>query len=61
MEQNREAARFSLHQTAPTPKFWLEKRLDYAKAWAVDREQRGKQLVFWACFFIRSGRLLNNT
>lgn len=42
---------FLLHQTAPTPKFWLEKRLDYAKAWAVDREQRGKTVGIWGVFF----------
>ncbi len=33
---------FLLHHTAPTPEFWLSKRLDYAKAWAIDRYQRGK-------------------
>ena len=42
---------FLLHQTAPTPKFWLEKRLDYAKAWAVDRDQRGKTVGIWGVFF----------
>ncbi len=41
---------FLLHQTAPTPKFWLEKRLDYAKAWAQDRDQRGKSVGIWGVF-----------
>jgi len=42
---------FLLHQTAPTPKFWLEKRLDYAKAWAIDRDQRGKTVGIFGVFF----------
>lgn len=38
---------FLHHHTAPTPHFWIGKRLDYAKAWAVDRHQQGKQVGFW--------------
>ena len=33
---------FMLHHTAPTPEFLLSKRLQYAKAWALDRFNRGK-------------------
>ena len=42
---------FMLHQTADTPQFWLEKRLDYAKAWAIDRDQRGKTVGIFGVFF----------
>ena len=35
---------FLRHHTADTPLFWLQKRLDYAKAWAEDRHQRGKSV-----------------
>ena len=38
---------FLEHHTAPTPKFWLEKRLDYAKAWADDRHNQGKKGKFY--------------
>ncbi|OAV02089.1 MULTISPECIES: glycosyltransferase family 2 protein [Moraxella] len=38
---------FLEHHTAPTPKFWLEKRLDYAKAWADDRHAQGKTSKFY--------------
>lgn len=59
---------FLLHHTAPTPEFWLSKRLDYAKAWAVDRHQRGKTVsifsvilhAWWAFIkqYIIDGRFL---
>ncbi|MFB2538692.1 MULTISPECIES: glycosyltransferase family 2 protein [unclassified Acinetobacter] len=62
---------FLHHHTAPSPKFWLEKRLDYAKAWAVDRHQQGKKgklfKVFanplWAFFkqYIFDGRFLQGS
>lgn len=42
---------FMLHHTADTPEFWLSKRLQYAHAWAVDREQRGKSIGIWGVFF----------
>ena len=42
---------FMLHQTAETPQFWLDKRLAYAKAWAVDRHQRGKSVGILSIFF----------
>lgn len=61
-------AGFLRHHTAPTPKFWLEKRLDYARAWAIDRHAQGKkgklfQVVanpLWAFFkqYIVDGRFL---
>lgn len=35
---------FLRHHTADTPLFWLQKRLDYAKAWAEDRHARGKSV-----------------
>ncbi len=37
---------FLHHHTAPTPLFWLEKRLFYAKAWADDRHAQGKKASF---------------
>lgn len=37
-----------LHHTADTPQFWLDKRLQYAKAWAVDRHQRGKNVSIFS-------------
>ena len=37
---------FLHHHTAPTPLFWLEKRLFYAKAWADDRHAQGKKGKF---------------
>lgn len=59
---------FLLHHTAPTPEFWLSKRLDYAKAWAIDRHQRGKTTsifsvithAYWAFIkqYIVDGRFL---
>lgn len=42
---------FMLHQTADTPQFWLDKRLAYAKAWAIDRHQRGKSASILSIFF----------
>lgn len=38
---------FLHHHTAPTPYFWIQKRLDYSKAWAVDRHQQGKKASFF--------------
>lgn len=38
---------FLHHHTAPTPLFWLEKRLSYAKAWADDRHKQGKKAKFF--------------
>ncbi len=38
---------FLHHHTAPTPKFWLEKRLAYAHAWALDRHSQGKRGKFF--------------
>lgn len=59
---------FMLHHTAPTPEFLLSKRLQYAKAWAVDRFNRGKSTssftillhAFWAFIkqYIVDGRFL---
>ena len=59
---------FMRHHTAPTPKFWLEKRLEYAKAWADDRHNQGKKVSFtkvllnpfWAFFkqYVIDGRFL---
>ncbi|MDO4700409.1 MAG: glycosyltransferase family 2 protein [Moraxella sp.] len=59
---------FLEHHTAPTPKFWLEKRLQYAKAWADDRHKQGKKSVphqivlnpLWAFFkqYLFDGRFL---
>ncbi|ELA08051.1 glucosyltransferase Lgt3 [Moraxella macacae 0408225] len=37
---------FLHHHTAPTPLFWLKKRLSYAKAWAEDRHKQGKKSKF---------------
>lgn len=37
---------FLHHHTAPTPHFWITKRLDYAKAWADDRFAQGKRVSF---------------
>ncbi|MDO4223900.1 MAG: glycosyltransferase family 2 protein [Acinetobacter sp.] len=34
---------FLHHHTAPTPLFWLDKRLQYAKAWADDKHKHGKK------------------
>lgn len=45
--QTKKLTGFLHHHTAPTPHFWVDKRLDYAKAWAVDRHQQGKQVGFW--------------
>lgn len=42
---------FLEHHTAPTSKFWLEKRLQYAKAWADDRHQQGKKGKFYKVIF----------
>lgn len=38
---------FLNHHTAPTPLFWLNKRLDYALAWANDRHAQGKKIGFY--------------
>lgn len=32
------------HHTAPSPTFWLEKRLNYAITWAEERHEKGKQV-----------------
>lgn len=37
---------FLYHHTAPSPYFWLTKRLEYAKAWADDRHKQGKKVSF---------------
>ena len=42
---------FLHHHTAPTPLFWLNKRLDYAKAWADDRHAQGKKGKFYKVVF----------
>lgn len=42
---------FLHHHTAPTPIFWLNKRLDYAKAWANDRHAQGKKGKFYKVVF----------
>lgn len=34
---------FARHHTASSMSFWLEKRLDYAQAWAQDRHAQGKK------------------
>ena len=52
---------FLHHHTAPTPLFWLNKRLDYAKAWADDRHAQGKRASFIKLWLILYGHLLNNT
>jgi len=59
---------FLRHHTAETPLFWLQKRLDYAKAWADDRHTRGKTVsipsiilhTFWAFIkqYMIDGRFL---
>lgn len=38
---------FLQHHTAPTPFFWLSKRLEYARAWADDRHHHGKKGKFY--------------
>ncbi|MGL5252273.1 MAG: glycosyltransferase family 2 protein [Moraxella sp.] len=42
---------FLHHHTAPTPLFWLDKRLAYAKAWADDRHAQGKKAKFVKVIF----------
>lgn len=59
---------FLHHHTAPSPYFWIKKRLDYAAAWAQDRHKKGKKVGFatvcinasWAFFkqYIIDGRFL---
>lgn len=59
---------YARHHTAPTPEFWLEKRLAYAEAWARDRHLKGKKGRFskvllnplWAFFkqYFLDGRFL---
>ena len=66
--ETRQLKGFLLHHTAPTPEFWLSKRLDYAKAWAIDRHQRGKTTsifsiithTYWAFIkqYVVDGRFL---
>lgn len=38
---------FLHHHTAPSPHFWLSKRLEYAKAWAEDRHAQNKKIPFY--------------
>ncbi len=38
---------FLKHHTAVSPRFWLQKRLDYALTWANDRHQQGKTVPFY--------------
>lgn len=45
--QTHKLSGFLHHHTAPTPHFWIDKRLDYAQAWAVDRFQQNKKVGFW--------------
>lgn len=59
---------FLHHHTAPSPYFWVKKRLDYAAAWALDRHGKEKKVGFmkicinasWAFFkqYIIDGRFL---
>ena len=42
---------FMRHHTAETPLFWLQKRLDYAKAWAEDRHKKGRKISFYKVIF----------
>lgn len=42
---------FLRHHTADRPLFWLQKRLDYAKAWAEDRHAKGKKVKFYKVIF----------
>ncbi len=59
---------FLLHHTADTPLFWLQKRLNYAKAWADDRHNLGKRVsmssvishTFWSFIkqYLIDGRFL---
>ena len=44
-------AGFLRHHTAPTPHFWLSKRLNYAKAWARNRYNQGKKIHFYKVIF----------
>ena len=39
------------HHTAETPLFWLQKRLDYAKAWSEDRHKKGRKISFYKVIF----------
>ncbi|MBS9780541.1 MAG: glycosyltransferase family 2 protein [Moraxellaceae bacterium] len=69
--QTQKLSGFLRHHTAPTPYFWLEKRLQYALSWAKDRHQQGKKIGFykillnplWAFFkqFIIDGRFLQGS
>lgn len=59
------------HHTAPSPRFLLQKRLDYAHAWALERHEKNKKTSIpsiithsvWAFFkaFILEGRFLVGT
>lgn len=59
---------FAEHHTAPTPAFWINKRLQYAQTWAQERHQRGKTVSLigvvvrsaWAWFkqYFADGRFL---
>lgn len=42
---------FVHHHTAPTPSFLIDKRLQYAKTWAKDNYQQGKQGRFGKVIF----------
>lgn len=42
---------FLAHHTANTPLFWLNKRLEYAKAWADDRQKQNKKGQFYKVIF----------
>lgn len=37
---------FARHHTATTPQFWIQKRLNYAAAWAKDRHLKHKKTSF---------------
>lgn len=46
----RTLAGFAMHQTGLTGQEWLQKRLEYAKAWAQDRFQKGKTTTLPSVF-----------